>query len=295
VLDTVVGVKQSPRVPMCLLPVTDVRYGMLGVDDKKVMFLFTDAHVADEGFLELINNMLTSGMVPALYDDSEKDGLINRQDMAIMGTRAVQDGMSVDGWQRGRMVWSHVCWRCPTQIYRYWCTFMCSSGRQSPPLSPFPHRSVRPEVERKGLLATKESCWAYYVQKCRNNLHVVLAMSPVGETLRTRCRNFPGMVNNAVIDWFEPWPEQALQSVATVFLQNEELPDAVRGQIVDHMVLVHQSVRSFSTKFLEELRRHNYVTPKARHDADQGQGGAELWLFNSRPHPDIVHLFSVFV
>lgn len=42
------------------------------------MFLFTDAHVADEGFLELINNMLTSGMVPALYDDSEKDGLINR-------------------------------------------------------------------------------------------------------------------------------------------------------------------------------------------------------------------------
>ena len=70
------------------------------------------------------------------------------------------------------------------------------------------HRSVRPEVERKGLVATKESCWAYYVQKCRNNLHVVLAMSPVGETLRTRCRNFPGMVNNTVIDWFEPWPEQ---------------------------------------------------------------------------------------
>ena len=51
---------------------------MLGADDKKVMFLFTDAHVADEGFLELINNMLTSGMVPALYDDAEKDGLVNR-------------------------------------------------------------------------------------------------------------------------------------------------------------------------------------------------------------------------
>jgi dynein heavy chain len=51
---------------------------MLGAENKKVMFLFTDAHVADEGFLELINNMLTSGMVPALYDDGEKDGLINR-------------------------------------------------------------------------------------------------------------------------------------------------------------------------------------------------------------------------
>lgn len=42
----------------------------------QVMFLFTDAHVANEGFLELINNMLTSGMIPALYDDGEKDALI---------------------------------------------------------------------------------------------------------------------------------------------------------------------------------------------------------------------------
>lgn len=42
----------------------------------QVMFLFTDAHVANESFLELINNMLTSGMIPALYDDGEKDALI---------------------------------------------------------------------------------------------------------------------------------------------------------------------------------------------------------------------------
>ena len=76
-----------------------------------------------------------------------------------------------------------------------------------------------PQVAKKGLTDTKEACWSYYVQKCQNNLHVVLAMSPVGETLPTRCRNFPGMVNNTVIDWFEPWPEQALQSVATAFLK----------------------------------------------------------------------------
>merc|ERR1719421_1382710 len=28
------------------------------------VFLFTDAHVVEEGFLEIINNMLTTGMVP---------------------------------------------------------------------------------------------------------------------------------------------------------------------------------------------------------------------------------------
>jgi len=38
--------------------------------------LFTDAHVAEEGFLELLNNILTIGMVPALFPEEEKDGLI---------------------------------------------------------------------------------------------------------------------------------------------------------------------------------------------------------------------------
>jgi dynein heavy chain, axonemal len=37
--------------------------------------MFTDAHVVEEGFLELINNILTIGMVPALFPEEEKDGL----------------------------------------------------------------------------------------------------------------------------------------------------------------------------------------------------------------------------
>ena len=31
-----------------------------------------------EGFLELINNMLTSGMVPALYPDEEKEAIVGQ-------------------------------------------------------------------------------------------------------------------------------------------------------------------------------------------------------------------------
>jgi dynein heavy chain, axonemal len=66
---------------------------------------------------------------------------------------------------------------------------------------------------------TKEACWLRVVQRCRANLHVVLAMSPVGETLQRRCRDFPGFVGNTVIDWFDPWPEVALESVAAAFLK----------------------------------------------------------------------------
>ena len=50
---------------------------------KEKTFLFTDAHVVEEGFLELINNILTIGIVPGLFPVEEQDGL----------TTAVEDEM----------------------------------------------------------------------------------------------------------------------------------------------------------------------------------------------------------
>lgn len=44
--------------------------------------------------------------------------------------------------------------------------------------------------------------------------------------------------------------------------QEEALEGEVRSSIVSHMVVVHQSVRTFSARFQEQLRRSNYVTPK---------------------------------
>lgn len=48
------------------------------------------------------------------------------------------------------------------------------------------------EAAKAGVSPAKESVWQYFVNKSANNLHIVLGMSPVGDTLRTRCRNFPG-------------------------------------------------------------------------------------------------------
>lgn len=53
----------------------DLRELYKSVLKRPKTFLFTDAHVVEEGFLELINNILTIGMVPALFPEEEKDGL----------------------------------------------------------------------------------------------------------------------------------------------------------------------------------------------------------------------------
>ena len=42
-----------------------------------------------------------------------------------------------------------------------------------------------------------------FVDRVRNQLHVVLAMSPVGDAFRNRLRQFPSLVNCCTIDWFQ--------------------------------------------------------------------------------------------
>jgi dynein heavy chain len=64
-------------------------------------------------------------------------------------------------------------------------------------------------------------------------------MSPAGDTLRLRCRNFPGLVSNTNIDWFFPWPEDALAAVASYFLVNVNLDEELRQPITDHIVMIH--------------------------------------------------------
>lgn len=39
---------------------------------KETVFLFTDSHVLEEGFLELVNNMLTIGMVISIKKIKKK-------------------------------------------------------------------------------------------------------------------------------------------------------------------------------------------------------------------------------
>lgn len=49
-------------------------------------------------------------------------------------------------------------------------------------------------------------------------------MNPSGDTLRSRCRNYPGLVNSTTIDWMFPWPHQALHAVANVVLRDVSTP-----------------------------------------------------------------------
>ena len=118
-------------------------------------------------------------------------------------------------------------------------------------------QGVRPlaqAAEYKDAEFTPLSLFNFFVNRCCENLHIVLTMSSIREAFRDHLKQFPSLINCYTIDWFhaimqvsikdyhvgtmhticllQAWLEDALESVrANNFLQDIEMSDDERKQL----------------------------------------------------------------
>ncbi|KAM3866414.1 LOW QUALITY PROTEIN: dynein axonemal heavy chain 11 [Diretmus argenteus] len=124
--------------------------------------------------------------------------------------------------------------------------------------------SIRMELRGLGLIDTRDNCWSFFIERIRRQLKVVLCFSPVGFTLRTRARKFPALVNCTAIDWFHPWPQLALHSVSSTFIEKiPGLEPKIRASISEFISYAHTSVNEVSVKYQQNEKHFNYTTPKS--------------------------------
>lgn len=101
-----------------------------------------------------------------------------------------------------------------------------------------------------------------YLGRLRKNIHMIIAMSPLGNVFRARIRQFPSLVTCSTIDWFSEWPEEALLGVGRGQIIST---DVDLGSDLDNCVemfkSIHMSVSRKSVEFADQLNRKNYVTP----------------------------------
>ena len=122
--------------------------------------------------------------------------------------------------------------------------------------------ACRIECQKRKIPPTKLNIFAQYITRVRRNIHLCIAMSPLGEAFRNRMRNYPSLVNCCSIDWFTNWPAEALQSVGLSILRSSDMGlGSFEESTVNMFKQVHLSVEQASAKYYDVLRRRNYVTP----------------------------------
>ncbi|XP_066516038.1 dynein axonemal heavy chain 6 isoform X2 [Hoplias malabaricus] len=123
--------------------------------------------------------------------------------------------------------------------------------------------ATRPKAKEAGIAeGNRDEVFQFFISRVREKLHIVLCMSPVGDSFRSRCRMFPSLVNCCTIDWFIQWPHEALLSVSQTYFQNVEFGSEEMKSCLSQMcVEIHMSVTDMAEQFYSELRRRYYTTP----------------------------------
>lgn len=121
------------------------------------------------------------------------------------------------------------------------------------------------EVGSKGQEPSLLVLWIYFINRVKDCLHTVLAFSPVGNKFRERSQKFPSLFSQCSIDWFLPWPEDALVAVSQKFLSGFKIDcsEEVLANLEKHMGRCHDLVTEVCDIYFARMRRHVYVTPKS--------------------------------
>ncbi|KAI3432720.1 hypothetical protein D9Q98_004263 [Chlorella vulgaris] len=126
---------------------------------------------------------------------------------------------------------------------------------------------VRPAMRQEcpGVPDTYDNLYSFFINRVRDRLHVVLCFSPVGTKFSRWAQQFPGLIAGCTIDWYLPWPEEALTAVSSHLLDSfpMDCSQEVKGALKHMMASVHVQVTAACQEFFEKYRRQAHVTPKS--------------------------------
>lgn len=100
----------------------------------------------------------------------------------------------------------------------------------------------------------------FFINRCRQKLHMVLCFSLIGDTFRNKIRLYSSLLNCCIIDWFDPWPREALEMITDRYMSLVDMPDEVKVMAKVACQHFHKTSLSLSQKFFQDTKRVTYVT-----------------------------------
>jgi len=76
---------------------------------------------------------------------------------------------------------------------------------------------------------------------------------------------FPSLFSQCSIDWFLPWPKEALVDVSGRFIGEFDIECTAeeKAELIQHMGECHNMVRGVALDYFTRFRREVFVTPKS--------------------------------
>lgn len=75
----------------------------------------------------------------------------------------------------------------------------------------------------------------------KRHLHIIIDFSYISNNFKEKVKIYPSIVNCCTVDWFFPWPEDALTSIATYYLSNINIDKKTKNSSIEILKNMHFS------------------------------------------------------
>lgn len=110
---------------------------------------------------------------------------------------------------------------------------------------------------------TQKALYEFFVSLIREQLHIIVCMSPVGKRFHDIIRDYPSFINTCTMDWFHAWPNDGLHAVAQRFLAEglEFLTDAQHSAVIEMFTEFFNGAMLLTEEFFTQYHYHIYIPP----------------------------------
>ena len=112
---------------------------------------------------------------------------------------------------------------------------------------------------------TAENVMQWFLDRVNSNLHIILCFSPGSKKFQGCALKFPGLISGCTMDWFQPWPKDALVAVASHFFADFEMActQESKHQLYRTMASVQESLSDDCRQYYKTYQRQAHVTPRS--------------------------------
>lgn len=108
-----------------------------------------------------------------------------------------------------------------------------------------------------------KALYELFVGMIREQLHIIVCMSPTGNRFHEIIRDYPSFMNACTVDFFHSWPDDGLQAVSQRFLAEnfEFLTDAQQSSVIKMFMEFFTSSMALTDEFFAQYHHHIYIPP----------------------------------
>ncbi|XP_076166258.1 dynein axonemal heavy chain 7 [Ptiloglossa arizonensis] len=103
----------------------------------------------------------------------------------------------------------------------------------------------------------------YFLEQCKNNLHIVICFNSTNKAIRSYLYKYPELVKYCTINCYETWPTTALIQISSKYIQDINVHENIKTDVIKACIKLYNNAQEINAEYYKGTDRTIHITLSA--------------------------------